>query len=713
MISAMLVICSAMTLAAPADYAARVETVGRYAARLELDVVPPALEAEKAARLKALQEKIAAGAQDDASFKALYMAFDETRAWLLKNAQDKPKRAEGEFSDTETAWRVKAPELTLTWDKKDFSMTVERSAGPGWKFLPCDNHDVEWKRDRFSLTAAKRREAKEFFTGYGAGMTITLGDFDAVPGLEFRITALLIGTEIVFDIAAKEPGPGMNMVKWPKPVETFDSINGYAVIPRMQGMLLPDDWSGAIEAEDLCNSRSFYMPWWGQVLNHRGVQAILETSADAGGWYRHPKGGPTRIGPCWYPTMGSFGYLRTIRYVFSDNATHVTMAKRYRQYVVDHGDFVSLKQKLVRTPALDEVIGRPVVHVGTLYHFVPEAGLFNKEKVESNYQLETYDEILASLEKLRSKGIDTAYVHLDGWGYYGYDDGHPDVVPVGMEQGGLEGLKKVANRCAEMGYFFAVHDQYRDFYLNAASFDDRLAATHVDGTRDETSTWCGGPQTILSPRFAAEYVRRNHDWFASHDVRVRGAYLDVFSVVPLEESNQPTQPVTRAQCAEYRRDCFDVLLARGYVVSSEEPTDYLAKTIEMVHHGPYPTLPNIGGGDACGIPIPLFNLVYHDSLMTPWDMGEDGGWGIPKGDAGRIHCVLNAGMPYVGPGADEKAVAHTKEAAELQKRLAFAEMTNHEFLDTTRRQQRSTYSDGTTVTVDFNAKSYEIKYPEK
>ena len=713
MISTVLIVCSMAALTAPADFAPRVETVTKYAARLELDVVPPALEAEKAARLKALQEKIAAGAADEVSFNALYMAFDETRAWLLKNSQNKPQRAEGAFSDTETAWRVKAPGLTLTWDKKDFSMTVDTQSGASWKFLPCDTHDVEWQRNRFSLTEAKRREAVEFFTGYGAGMSITLGDFDAVPGLEFRITALLIGSELVFDIAAKEPGPGMTMMHWPKAVETGATAADLAVIPRMQGMLLPGDWPVAVVAEDLCNSRSFYMPWWGQISDGKGVQAILETSADAGGWYHHPKGGPTLIGPSWYPTLGSFGYLRTIRYVFSDNATHVTMAKRYRQHVIDRGDFVPLRQKLVRTPALDEVIGRPVVHVGALYHFVPEASMFNKEKIENNYQLVTYDEILASLEKLKTKGIDSAYVHLDGWGYYGYDDGHPDVVPVGMEQGGLEGMKKVADRCAEMGYFFAVHDQYRDFYLNAASFDDRLAATHVDGTRDYTSTWCGGPQTILSPRFAAEYVRRNHDWFANHGVHVRGAYLDVFSVVPLEESNQPTQPVTRAQCAEYRRDCFDVLLARGYVVSSEEPTDYLVKTIEMVHHGPYYTTPNLGGGDPCGIPIPLFNLVYHDSLMTPWDMGEDGGWGIPNGDAGRIHCVLNAGMPYVSPGADDLAIAHTKEAAQLQKRLAFAEMTNHEFLDATRRQQRSTFSDGTTVTVDFAAKSYEIKHTEK
>ena len=374
---------------------------------------------------------------------------------------------------------------------------------------------------------------------------------------------------------------------------------------------------------------------------------------------------------------------------------------------------MSLSEKLVRTPALDEVIGKPVVHLGALYHFVREASLFNKERIEANHALTTFDQLAEGLRKLKEAGIEHAYVHLDGWGFYGYDNGHPDVMPVGQEQGGWEGLKRFADTCTELGYLFAVHDQYRDFYLNAVSFDDRLTVTRLDGSREEHSVWCGGPQTILSSRFAPEYVRRNHDLFAAHGVKVRGAYLDVFSVVPLDESAQAAHPVTRAECAEYRRNCFDLLRARGYVVSSEEPTDYLVRSIDLVHHAPYSTSPNIGGGDATGIPVPLFNLVYHDSLLQPWDMGENGGWGIPNGDAGRLHCLLNAGLPYVGPGATSQQISQVVEAAQLARRCGMLEMTSHEFLDDTRRLQRTTFSDGTTVTVNFDTKESSISYGSK
>ena len=122
-------------------------------------------------------------------------------------------------------------------------------------------------------------------------------------------------------------------------------------------------------------------------------------------------------------------------------------------------------------------------------------------------------------------------------------------------------------------------------------------------------------------------------------------------------------------------------------------------------------------GDAPGIAVPLFNLVYHDSILVPWNMGEDGGWGIPIGDAGWLHCLLNAGLPYVSAGmpsqgtdARERQIARVKEAADLARRCGLSEMTNHELLDDTYRHQRATFANGTQVTVNFDAKTYTIDH---
>lgn len=694
------------------DFGERLKTLSMHVDRLGAITVIESATAEKTNKLDELRTLIDKGADSVEAFNDLFTKIDEVRTWLLASSAEKPTRAEGTFEETDAAWIVRNPQLEYTLNKADLSATV-RTAGTTWRMLPCNEGDVECAKP-FSFMTAGVKRGEAFHTGYSAGMSLTLAEFPDAPGFEIVLGVNLIGNEIVFEIAAPNDA-AIGAVQWPKPFEMGSTAADLCAIPSMQGFLIPGDWPHAARAMDLSNSRSLYMPWWAQMRNVKdgrgnGVLTILETSDDGGAQYIHEPGKGTIIQPRWYASLGKLRYMRVARCAFDDAATYVTLAKRYRRYVKETGRFVSLDEKRLRTPGLDEVIGRPVVHLGALYHFVKEASLFNKERIEANHQLVTFDTLAGQLRALKAKGIDSAYVHLDGWGFYGYDNGHPDVMPVGEEQGGWTGLRLFADTCAELGYLFAVHDQYRDFYLNAVSFDDRLAALRVDGTREQHATWCGGPQTILSPRFAPEYVRRNHDLFAANGVKVRGAYLDVFSVVPLEESSQRTQPVTRSECARYRRECFEVLRARGYVVSSEEPTDYLVGALDLVHHGPYMLTPRLDGGDATGIPAPLFNLVYHDSLLTPWDMGDDGGWGIPKGDAGRLHCFLNAGMPYVGPGADEKMVALVKEACELNKRCAASEMVNHEFIEANYRRQRTTFANGVSVTVDFDSKEYQINY---
>jgi hypothetical protein len=44
----------------------------------------------------------------------------------------------------------------------------------------------------------------------------------------------------------------------------------------------------------------------------------------------------------------------------------------------------------------------------------------------------------------------------------------------------------------------------------------------------------------------------------------------------------------------------------------------------------------------------------------------------------------------------------------LNKRLAFSELLNDEFLDTDHRIERTTFSDGTTVTVDWDYRTVRI-----
>ena len=701
----MMLCCSFLQL--PDVFADRIAILKDQVAQLESIQVEEGSVLAGKSLLEEVRQLIEASPSTDEAFDALYYRLDLCRQWLWDHAADRPRKPHNNFQEEEDCWRVGNELLTLRLEKSNLAMTVN-TAKQCWRFAPSRETDLKLQSGSFPLAAVSLKTAEAFQTGYGTGMTLLLKGYEAAPDLEIHITLLLIGSEIVMDLVMNEPETGFSALNWPPEVTLEPEEKIWSVVPRMQGMLLPGNWSHALHQEELVHSRTLYMPWWGHVREGCGVQIILETTDDVGAVIDHPAGGPTRIWTRWHASLGRFNYLRTVRMVFDDESDYVTMAKRYRKFVQERGRWTSLAEKLLRTPNLRMVIGKPVIHVGALYHFVPQAQLFNKNRVENNHSLQTFDVIREKLEALSRKGVSAAYVHLDGWGYYGYDNAHPDPLPVGALQGGWDGLKRLADSCAAINYLFAVHDQYRDFYKNAASFDERLAILRADGTKDECSVWCGGPQTILNARFAPDYVRKNHDLFKEHGISVKGAYLDVFSVVPLEESARPAHPMSRAECARYRLECFELLRARGYVVSSEEPVEYAVNSLDLVHHAPYPTYPNIGGGEACGIPVPLFNLVYHDALLVPWDFGEDGGWGIPDGDAGRLYCLLHAGLPYLDPSAEAEVIERTLEAAAWSERCAFSEMQSHEFVGGDFRKQRAVYANGASVFVDFDTKEYVL-----
>ncbi|MCL2299369.1 MAG: hypothetical protein FWC27_04395, partial [Firmicutes bacterium] len=217
--------------------------------------------------------------------------------------------------------------------------------------------------------------------------------------------------------------------------------------------------------------------------------------------------------------------------------------------------------------------------------------------------------------------------------------------------------------------------------------------------------------SVLCAQLAPGYVKQNYDEFERLGIVIEGSYLDVFSVVELDECFNPAHRMTREQCAQARRACFEGLTARGIIPSSEEATDVMLPSIALVHHAPFATK-SLGENDseAVGVPIPLTSLVYHDSFVIPWGIGapEGGGWGIPGGDWNYLYALLTAGTVYCDIEESDENIELIRVALELQEKLACTEMISHEFLDDSYRKQCSIFADGTTVTVDFEKNSWEI-----
>ena len=73
-----------------------------------------------------------------------------------------------------------------------------------------------------------------------------------------------------------------------------------------------------------------------------------------------------------------------------------------------------------------------------------------------------------------------------------------------------------------------------------------------------------------------------------------------------------------------------------------------------------------------------------------------------------LYGLLNGGLPR----ADLRSIDRVREMVDrmtaLHQRVALLEMTRHEFLDASFRKERTTFADGTTVTVDWDAKTFTV-----
>lgn len=558
------------------------------------------------------------------------------------------------------------------------------------------------------FSEARKIQTSPYVSGLGRGFMTRMEDF---PGKDWLIEALVYIDQsggMIHCRLSFLKAEGILEAVWPAPFKA-ESKRSTAVLPVMQGAILPSDWPVAAPkrpfAGQLCSSAS-YMPWYGEYSDEGGYITMMKAPWDAATQIEHPAGGPTRIIPRQLSSLGKFEGSREILIKLCPAGTdYNALSQIYRAYAEEAGLAVTLREKAVRCPSLHQLVGASVLHLGTKTHKVKESAYYDAEHPEKNDSLIPFSQNAALLKELKKAGYGKIYLHLDGWGQPGYDNKHPDYLPACLEAGGYEGLRDLIALCREQGGLFGLHDQYRDYYLDAESYDPDNAVTLATGEIFEMARWAGGRQNYLCPALAPDYVKRNYESLKKEKIDIDCVYLDVFTCNEPDECLNPHHRVTREQCLRYRMECFHYMLSRGILTSSEEAQDWALPALVFCHWAPYSPL---------GIPTPLFNLCFHDCLMIPWMLGK-GAWGTPENQPGFLHALLNGGMGYIAEGAEgesrEQNLRETQIVSALHERVALCKMTGHSFLDPLGKRQESTFSDGTRVRVDFESNSYDIVLP--
>ena len=529
-------------------------------------------------------------------------------------------------------------------------------------------------------------------------------------------------------VPLREEGLHVQKVFWPGEME-FDQPKDswYTLLTHNQGMMIPNTWEtllSPIAFNGMFETAGGYMPWFGQVKDQEGYIAICTTPWNGGYHASHPAGGPyTHVGVYFEPSLGRMDYKRVMRYTFVSSCDYNTLCKIYRNYVNEQGRLRTLAEKAARNPSVDQLIGCAFLHKGIKTQVQENSYFFDPANPDKNNHLTSFAQREEELRKLHELGVEKVYLHLDGWAQPGYDNQHPDYLPACKEAGGWEGMKRLADTAHACGYLFGIHDQYRDYYLAAPSFDENYACRLPDGTIPRHQRWAGGPQSYLCATQTPYYVKRNFSEIEKNGIHLDGAYLDVFTCNEGDECDNPEHRMTRRECYEFRGKCFEYLLSQGILPSSEEVSDWAVPSLVFCHYAPYDFMMKKPGTPKEGIPVPLYNLVYHDCVIEPWMMDK-----VSAEEDYMLYALLNGGAPYLirdaaYPNTDgafenecklslKEQIARSRVVSELHKKVAKCEMVYHKLVDGDDQIQETGFSDGTRVRVDFRKQSYEIFFAE-
>jgi hypothetical protein len=591
-------------------------------------------------------------------------------------------------------------DLTAHVTTKSTGQTLHMAAGqPDDVLINTGPGTCEWKSFAGAVGSIRRpagNSAHALLPSLGIAVTIRIEDEDVV----FEVAPFGIDSRI----KARD-------VLYPRHFLLPRQKGAYATFPFSQGSIIPADWDGRFHHRE--GYAEAVAEWLGGYTGQTGYCGIAETPNDLYQAVHHDAGQPAGVFFHWLGSLGELRYTRVARYRFAKGLDYVKQARHYREYMKQIGWWRSLQDKVAENPNVKKLIGAPIVNID----------INSRRERTMQYSLRKFADAAAMVENFRkTTGIANAVVHVDGWGFWGYDAMHPDVLPPNREAGGVGGLSDMAKRVKDLGYLFGLHDQYIDYYFHAPSYDEANSIVLDNGKPVRINNWCGGPCGHLCYTQIPPYVQRNYyegvrrNYPLNHNspsiweiCKPTASYLDCFCRGGVECFSKD-HPMTRTENRQVTNEIFRIVRngkdGQMVALSCEHPRGYSVPWLDFgwgIGHFSA-DVPNMQGTmetKSIGIPVPLWHLVYHDALCLP--SGGD-----------LLEALLYAQAPYFflsregSDGQDAAAVVRKKVLLSLHEDAAFADMCDHKILDEAGLVQRCVYDSGLEVEVNKSDGTYRI-----
>ena len=534
---------------------------------------------------------------------------------------------------------------------------------------------------------------------------------DSGSGQQYVLDAALDGSTLSFELHADDPALPLACIGLP-PMFTTSLDDGHLVFcDRSSGVLKsqsdPQGYANWV-LSTYGNTTCLDMPWVGVVDLDKGdgMMVLLETPLCSA---VHLRKTPDGIWPqpLWQGSMGTMGFRRRVSYRFSDGGGYVALAGMYRDYRQAKGTFKTLAEKASERQQVARLAGSPPIWGdGDVFEFLHDA---------------------------RNLGVTRATF-------------------CNAERGG-RGRADMETLNA-MGYLTLRYDSYTDILAGDTWFqkDDIQKTAQVMKPGGELlkgwRTLEGLQYYSRSSAFALD-AAKVYSGTLVDDVGFNAHFIDVMCAMDVTEDYHPGHTFDRFQDMQNKLDVLKYYTDKGLVLGTEHGNDWAIDAVDYTEGSLSGSLWWTAGDNKNGWNpghlrspkslddfsplylkygvspknrIPLWQLVYHDCSDSTWYWGDSPGWFYelaPRISAQKDLTAMLYGASslfwrddfrgYGWPKNKERFMESYYLTAKFHEAVFGQKMTSHEFLSEDRMLQKTEFSNGAEVWVNYGDVPVDVR----
>ena len=474
------------------------------------------------------------------------------------------------------------------------------------------------------------------------------------------------------------------------------------------------------------------IPVFGMVHKDKSFLSVISGMSHDYALHLELKDGKYRI----YPIFWIFGEQPPedlkIEYfmISSEDADYSAVARRYRKYLLDKGEITPIKIREKTSKTLS--YAKESVNIRVRLGWKPAPAEIKHQTLENEppmYVACTFQRVGDILDELKRQGVEKAEICLVGWNVKGHDGRWPEAFPVEPELGGEAELLKLIKKAQDMDYRITCHTNSCDQYEIANNYDSENTRCDRNGNPvADPKVWSGGEMFQMCPKVAWEQAQEfipkvaELGFFGTH-------YYDVLGIVNPRRCWHEKHYVTSKDAVMYAKKLCDLAKEHFGGVSSEGAHSFIAPHLDYaLYVGHYDCFAK--REEIFDESIPFWQIVYHGTVLSnPFGPTMNPTFKDPEV---MLKVVEFGGRPsyyfyskfmnnkdnWMGEidcrcRDDEElkeSVSKIKKGYDIYSELNFLQtefMDKHEKIE--EGVYRTTYSDGSTVTVNYNENTYKLE----